>query len=92
MNQLICQNIYYPKLEEANILHITERGDGWFGSTRKINMEHSGQGKCFSRTCHKISAKNYSIVTRLASGFLRSRVFKFMFINISVINYILSGK
>jgi len=32
--QLICQKIY-SNLEELNILDITERGDGGFGSTGK---------------------------------------------------------
>jgi dUTP pyrophosphatase len=31
--QLIYQHICYPILEEVKILDITERGEGWFGST-----------------------------------------------------------
>ncbi|XP_038207213.1 deoxyuridine 5'-triphosphate nucleotidohydrolase [Zerene cesonia] len=31
--QLICERIYYPKLEEVGVLSETNRGDGGFGST-----------------------------------------------------------
>ena len=33
--QLICEKIYYPTLEEVEILDITERGERGFGSTGK---------------------------------------------------------
>lgn len=31
--QLICERIYYPKLQEVSNLSETIRGDGGFGST-----------------------------------------------------------
>ncbi|XP_054858757.1 deoxyuridine 5'-triphosphate nucleotidohydrolase, mitochondrial isoform X2 [Eublepharis macularius] len=33
--QLICERIYYPELEEVQVLDDTERGSGGFGSTGK---------------------------------------------------------
>ena len=35
VSQLICEKIYYPTLTEVQILDITERHDGGFGSTDK---------------------------------------------------------
>ncbi|XP_058397507.1 deoxyuridine 5'-triphosphate nucleotidohydrolase, mitochondrial isoform X2 [Diceros bicornis minor] len=33
--QLICERIFYPEIEEVQVLDITERGSGGFGSTGK---------------------------------------------------------
>jgi len=33
--QINCEKIYYPILEEVNILDVTERGERGFGSTGK---------------------------------------------------------
>ncbi|XP_076983913.1 deoxyuridine 5'-triphosphate nucleotidohydrolase, mitochondrial isoform X1 [Tamandua tetradactyla] len=33
--QLICERIFYPEIEEVQVLDVTERGSGGFGSTGK---------------------------------------------------------
>ncbi|XP_058130985.1 deoxyuridine 5'-triphosphate nucleotidohydrolase, mitochondrial-like [Dasypus novemcinctus] len=33
--QLICEWIFYPEIEEVQVLDVTERGSGGFGSTEK---------------------------------------------------------
>jgi dUTP pyrophosphatase len=33
--QLICEQIFYPEIEEVQVLDDTERGSGGFGSTGK---------------------------------------------------------